>query len=160
MSYFSGLLPALKVVCGPPYLLLKSKQRFKWSDSAQIAWQSLKFLLTMNIKQRLIDCDQPLILSVDASLQGIAMFLSSFDNLALFHISGTSNFLRDSFSQMFAGKSVDIGTIRADPAALKLGYQPRGPTVFVTTIPEHESIQVHTHPQTQPFDGMCPGSSS
>ena len=215
ISYFSGLLPALKVVCGPLFLLLRSKDKFVWCDTAEMAWQSLKFLLAMNIEQTLIDSNAPLIMTVDASLlaiagnlfqldtvnnrlvlcasfskvlsladagksnlyrellgllfcvqhfsihirsntqkclvltdcsalsflrqlkstntrlQGIAMYLSSFDNLALFHISGSSNFLSDSFSRMFAGQSVDMGLNVPKEALEKFGP---------SQLPEHSVI--------------------
>ena len=208
VSYFSGLLPALKVVCGPLFLLLKSKEQFTWDETAELAWQSLKFLLVMNIKQNLINTNKPLIMTVDASLlaiagnlfqldeatnrlvlcasfskvlsiadagksnlyrellgliyavqhfsihirsnnqkcllltdcsalsflrqlkstntrlQNIAMYLSGFDNLALFHISGTSNFLSDAFSRMFAGQAMDMGMAVPKSSLEKFGPTP------------------------------------
>ena len=237
VSYFSGLLPALKVVCGPLFLLLKSKERFTWSNSAELAWQSLKFLLVMNIKQNLIDTNKPLIMTVDASLlavagnlfqldentnrlvlcasfskvlsladagksnlyrellgliyaiqhfsihirsnnhkcllltdcsalsflrqlkstntrlQNIAMYLSGFDNLALFHISGSSNFLSDAFSRMFAGQSMDMGIAIPQATLEKFGPTrlPQGSVInpdalrFLLQQPPDASLYKETH---------------
>ena len=247
VSYFSGLLPALKVVCGPLFLLLKSKEQFAWSETAELAWQSLKFLLVMNIKQNLIDTNKPLLMTVDASLlaiagnlfqldertnrlvlcasfskvlsiadagksnlyrellgliyaiqhfsihirsnnhkcllltdcsalsflrqlkstntrlQNIAMYLSGFDNLALFHISGTSNFLSDAFSRMFAGQAVDMGMAVPKSSLEKFGptQLPEGSVInpdalkYLLQQPPDTSLYKETHVKKKV---ICPTS--
>ena len=52
------------------------------------------------------------------------MYLSGFDNLALFHISGTSNFLSDAFSRMFAGQAMDMGMAVPKSSLEKFGPTP------------------------------------
>ena len=72
LSYFSKMLAGLKQVCAVLFLLARSKKPFKFQRCHYHAWEEMLFLIQLNIKQKLVDIDKPLLISSDASFLAVA----------------------------------------------------------------------------------------
>ena len=72
LSYFSKMTPGLKVLAAPLFILARSKKEFKFLPLHYRSWEETKYMLCLNLRQRLIDVNKPLLLTTDASWMSVS----------------------------------------------------------------------------------------
>ena len=66
LNYYSSYLVALKLLALPLAQMVKSNV-FEWNQSCAEAWNNIKFLMSLAIKNYTLDPTKPLLISTDAS---------------------------------------------------------------------------------------------
>ena len=66
LNYYSNYLVALKLLALPLAQMVKSNV-FLWNQSCAEAWNNIKFLMSLAIKNYTLDPTKPLLISTDAS---------------------------------------------------------------------------------------------
>lgn len=72
LSYFSKMTPGLKVLAAPLFILARSKKEFKFLPLHYRSWEETKYMLCLNLRQRLIDVNKPLLITTDASWMSVS----------------------------------------------------------------------------------------
>ena len=72
LSYFAKLQPSLKTITASLFLMARSKNEFKMLPCLRRVWTELKYLLSLNLRQKLVDPERPLLCTSDGSWLSVA----------------------------------------------------------------------------------------
>ena len=82
LNYYQSYLPALKRLSLPLYALAKEGV-FKWTRLEAQAWHNVKFLMGLNIKNKIFDPYAALFILPDTSLVESSVFLQQWNSITL-----------------------------------------------------------------------------
>lgn len=76
VNYYSKFVPNVSSIMKPIYQLLKKNNRFEWNHDCEVAFNQIKKIISSDNVLTHFDPELPIILSTDASYNGIAAALS------------------------------------------------------------------------------------
>ena len=84
LDYYSNYLVALKLLALPMAQMVKSKV-FLWNQSCAEAWNNIKFLMSLAIKNNTLDTTKPLLISTDALKLAASYYAWQVDDKGLWN---------------------------------------------------------------------------
>jgi hypothetical protein len=80
IAYFSQYVPLLRLISLPIQHMITAEEGFKWNRIHQLAFDTIKFICSLQFTNATIDPSRPLFVSVDSSQICIALLAYQIDN--------------------------------------------------------------------------------